>query len=744
MAGGVLALEIGYGVGPGDAFLYLAYELGFVVLPGWLAYRALSHRPGAAVRQLAIGWSLGYVLEILAFMLTAATGTRRLFVAYPLLVASAAAVIIYRRRSGPGSASDSGEPPLPRRFRWSATAVCLVAVAYVALAYFPATPLPGRTTVGSYFPDYAYVLSIAGDAKHHWPIQDPAVAGEPLPYHYFLHIHLAAASQVTGIPLPRVYFRLFILPLVVLLVLELIVAGMTFARKAYVGLIAACLTLLVGQLQLDTSHTVLSRIPFEGVFFTLMVLSATFIFGLVMLVPLLTLLGERVAISRRVGRPREWLLVAILMVGASDAEVLVLPLLLAALLLFGAWKWRADRRVPVRVAFAGALTMLVTGSIYLVQYQGHSSGLVLHPFRLVDDMPAVSLLRHNLMNFLPAFPGKVVLLSVGGVTFGLLGLFAAQLVGLVWLVRREHHDLGPARVWLVSLLTVGLAGLLVFDAPGNNQLYLLFYGLVGGLILSAEGLRLAWVSRPRSVGDPRRILAVALGWLLALAALIAAPSVLHLFSGVHDQADTYLFLYGGLLVGLALLYGVARKSLESARWTAAALVSAALLAVGAIGTPVNLEPALAHPVAAPTQGPRITPGLYAALTWIRGHTPPQSVIAVNNQFVAFVGPFEFEYSAFAERRVFLEGWGYSQRSFDRGYEKVARGLINPFADRLELNDAVFRSGNRSALQTMFTRYGVRYLLVDEVNGYPADMQTLASLDRPVYRTPDAVVLALKW
>lgn len=76
VAAGVLALEAAYGVALGEALLYATYELGFVALPGWLAYRALSHRPGGPLRQLAMGWALGYVLEILALMLTASTGTR--------------------------------------------------------------------------------------------------------------------------------------------------------------------------------------------------------------------------------------------------------------------------------------------------------------------------------------------------------------------------------------------------------------------------------------------------------------------------------------------------------------------------------------------------------------------------------------------------------------------------------------------------------------------------------------------
>ena len=71
--------------------------------------------------------------------------------------------------------------------------------------------------------------------------------------------------------------------------------------------------------------------------------------------------------------------------------------------------------------------------------------------------------------------------------------------------------------------------------------------------------------------------------------------------------------------------------------------------------------------------------------------------------------------------MFLEGWAYSQRAFAEGYAEVGEGRINPFVDRLRLNQAAFMRGDRQALQTMAQRYGVRYLVIDQVNGYRADL-----------------------
>jgi hypothetical protein len=757
VAAGVLTLELAYGVALGDALLYLAYEIGFVAIPGWLAYRALSARPGGALRQLAMGWALGYVLEILAFMLTAATGTRDLFVAYPVVVGAAAAAAIVRRRPAVSSthalASTNADPTLSPRFRWVLVAVCLAAVAYIAFAYFPGTPLPGTENV-NYFQDYPWAVSIAADAKHHWPIEDPSVSGEPFPYHYFVHIDLAAASQVTGLNLPLVFFRLFILPLVVLLVLELVVAGQSFSRSAYVGLIAACLALFIGELQLDARQDPSFHVPFLGAFFTYLYVSPSFLFGLVIFVPLITLLGERITIGEGVIRPGEWLLVALFTIGASDAKVALLPLVLAALLLYAGWVWLVERRIPLAVWLAAALTLLVSGTVYLLQYRGWSSGVhvdLLAGYHFFGDMPAVLSIKSGLRTALPAFPGREGLVTAGGIVFGVLGLLAAQLVGLIWLFRRapgaesvperpQGHRLPAGQAWLFSLLAAGLLSLLVLAGARGEEKFFFFSSLVAGCLLSAEGLRIAWLRRPDISGRTTRLALLGLGCALIVAGLMLAPKQLSLFSGPNRDASTYLFWYGGLVLVLALLYAAARRWIGPTPWAAAALVCGALVAVGTLDTPIGrVLPALTNLPPPPESGHRFTPELYGALNWIRHQTPADSVIAVNNQSNG-VGPFDFDYAAFAERRTFLEGWGYSAPLRAVGYAKL--GDPGPFAGRLELNKAAFSRGDRQALRVMVGRFGVRYLVVDQINGYPADMPALGRAGRVVYTAPGVSVIEL--
>lgn len=731
-----LALEVGYGAGLGQSLVYLGYEGLFVLGPGWLAFRVLSSRPGGPLRQLAFGWALGYVLEVLAFMATAAMGTRWLFLAYPALVAVAAASVAKWGRPAPREEDEA----IPDGFLLACAGVCALAIAYIAFSYFPVTPLPG-TEGFYYFPDYPWALSIAADAKHHWPIQDPNVSGQPFPYHYFVHIHLAAASQVTGLSLPLVYFRLFVLPLTVSIVLGLAAAGRSLAGSYRVGLIAAALVFFVGDLQMDASHSIFSQLPFVGVLFTFLITSPSFMFGLVIFTPLIVMVAEHITAKKGETRLGDWVLLGLFAIGATDAKVSILPLVLAALAAFAIGQLVFSRRISRNVLISGVLVALIFGVVYVLQYRGHSSGLrldLLAGIHFFENTHAVTLIRQYLDNRLPGFPGKHTFVSGAGVVIGLLGLLAAQLVGLVALLRRDEART-PTALWLFALLGAGLLELFVINAEGSgNQLYAFFYGVTAGCLLSAQGLWLAWSSRPPLEVDRVRFVAMASAWLVSVAILIILPVRL----GDHlSQPATYFLLYGGLVVTLAALYVAARALLKTARWPAAALLCGAVLAIGTIGTPLdNVEPGIASPPGPVESGRRTSLEMFTALSWIREHTAADAVLAVNNQNNG-VGPFDFDYSAFAERRVFIEGWGYSVRARDLGYGDSIAGKISPYAARLALNAAAF-TGDAHALQTLRTVYGVRYLLVDSVNGFGVKLDALRRSTRIVYRAPGVVVLRI--
>jgi hypothetical protein len=177
-----------------------------------------------------------------------------------------------------------------------------------------------------------------------------------------------------------------------------------------------------------------------------------------------------------------------------------------------------------------------------------------------------------------------------------------------------------------------------------------------------------------------------------------------------------------------------------------------LLAVGALGLPISLaQHSLMRVVHGKppygTFGGQMNPGLYHGLAWLRSHTSPDDVLAVNN-YAAKIhhryqpGPIpdDYAYSAFAERRVFLEGWVYANRSFQIGEGAVYAGQLEPYPTRRALNDAVFQHADPRALATLARRYHVRYLVIDR--RHAPGTRRLAAIASRVYSNPDVTIYAV--
>jgi hypothetical protein len=99
----------------------------------------------------------------------------------------------------------------------------------------------------------------------------------------------------------------------------------------------------------------------------------------------------------------------------------------------------------------------------------------------------------------------------------------------------------------------------------------------------------------------------------------------------------------------------------------------------------------------------------------------------------------FYYSAFAERRVELESWDYTEQTIRRGYFSLPPSLT-PFPRRLALSDAVFHRGDERALRTLARGYDVSYLVADKVHGTASP--ALAELVPRVFSNDDVDVYAV--
>ena len=182
--------------------------------------------------------------------------------------------------------SEQRDQPGSGAAAWAALALALVALVLVAHDHYDKAPLPDSVRAKTYYTDTVWEVALAAEARNHFPLAIPSLAGDPLRYHYFAAMNEAAIAQVTGLDQPLVNFRLFLVPLILLAVGGMVLLGREVGPSPWVGVIAAVLILFVGPLDPWPSD--------RGVFFRNLYLSDTFLLGLAIFLPLLVELLARV------------------------------------------------------------------------------------------------------------------------------------------------------------------------------------------------------------------------------------------------------------------------------------------------------------------------------------------------------------------------------------------------------------------------------------------------------------------
>lgn len=645
-------LWLGSGVHVGEIARFVPYEAGFVVLPGWLAYRAAFSRPGGRLRQVVLGWTLGYLLETLAFFFTAQIGVRPLFFVYPLVVGVPAAVVV-RRRHAPARWDMAREPT--RAFvtlLWVGAFLCALLLTYVALIGFRETPLPRDLGGVTYHEDTVFALSLAAEALHHWPMTVPMVSGEGLHYHLFVYMHMAAIAQVTGIDLSVVVLRLYFVPLLVLFALQLIWAGRAVARRSVVGLVAAFAVLFLGELDVSRNR----RFLFDDYFFNWLLTSHTFLLGLVFFVPTIVLLDELIRTRTDRTVRRKWALVGAFVVGCMGAKSYSLLTVASGLFVLLVVEVVRKRRVN-RAALIGLVltTAVYVGTTALI-LKWNTGGVVISFFSTTLGMEGVSIFRSHLTDLW----GRTEVNAVLGAIYGTLGLLGVPLLGIVLWWRYRREPVSSTQIWFLSLFVGGLPAYVLLDQPGFGQLFVVFFGVVAGTVVAAYGFTLFWLRGLRPALEGRFSVGVGLATIATAGCLIL----------------------GVLNTPLDWFPHVSAQPLD--------------------GPQYRFEPS------------GLTADLYRGLLWVRNNTDVNSILVVNNHSIYpdTTDSKYFYYSAFAQRRVVLESWDYTRQAAANEVPSLD-AAHTPFPRRLRLSNEVFEGADEAAMRTLSRDYGARYLVADK-------------------------------
>ncbi len=675
-----------------DVVRYAGYWAWGIMLPGTLVYRALRRKPHSLVDDLAMGAALGLILEIIALTAMSLTGLRAFLPFWPVLIILLCLGVPAARRRV--LATGSGQRP-SLLWSWAVAGVYLVVLGYLAVAFMAPVdlhPADGQ----AYHIDLVYFLSIVGEAKHHFPLEKPSLAGELLNYHWFAYAHMAVGSIVTGVDASTVMFRLSLVPLSALAAVLMSVVGWRVSGKQWVGVGGAALALVVGEVAIGSQAwgVMGGQIAYQ------LWCSPSVVYSFISALAILALIVDQL---RR--DPDTYLkagplvLLAVFVMAAPGGKSTVVPVVLCAVGLVCLVQLVTRRFTVFPWLIAGILLVSQLFAM-AVFYRFQTFDMKLDPLHTVRDT----------LDLDPAWPNWRVAVAYGIGTVAFVIYWATRLAA------------APAALWrrrdvtLIEWLLVGgtiagfAAGLLLYH-PSMGQLMVMRIGVLFGAILSAMGVA-RLVER---LDLSARAVAGLVGGAATTVLLVWTALYLRYGATVKVDGDqlfrvTRMIAAIGLVVALILAAGWLVER-HRPQWRGRTRLGALLvvLTAGLMGLPSD---AIWYPNMSGGYHITVSATQQEAAAWVRANTSDDDVLATNGHCVSPPPDYppygtclnlSYWLSAWSERRVLLESWGYG-------------GEVRPFGPYSDpayqaANDRVFTAPTAEGIDWMRAK-GVRTLVVD--------------------------------
>lgn len=710
----------------GDIARDAAYWLLAVIVPGFAIHRSLRGPADTWIAEISIASCVGLAGEMLAWMLMTAAhinGGLRWWPLVAVVIVAVAAVIDPGLRARVLSRPRQRVHPLAAL---SVTYAAFVVIDFVRPSYIAAYRMP---YAGSrIYPDLLWHMGLSAEAKRSFPLGTPqSITAGNLVYHWYADAHIAAESLITGLGVPELVLRLYVLPLC------LLALGMTFTLAHWLSRRQLAAVIAVGLVAVPWSTNWWPGLvrPIT----TWLALSPSHLFAL----PLTVFYCYCAAVILRhatseVGSvPRSaWVMLGIagfILVGAkASAPPTVFAGAVLALLVTLVWR---RGRIPTAIVAAYTAVVFAICQKYI---SGGSAGANLQLGAYFSLQPVYKRLHSGsyviTSGVLPGLGGRhgVGLWLIAAIlVFGVITMVPAlsAVVGLSDALR------GDIASWLLMGACGGaLVPFLVVQQDGYSEAYF----LLGVIPLGA--VMLGW-ALAELVGPVRHPSRRALGaCLVALAATVGSlgltdhgrewAAVLHpTRHRVLTETEHMVVLV--VLVTILILVGSTVLALWSRRKGYRGLVSLALSAavVGAIGAQLLAQP-LAGSTSRPPRVTLLSTAEAEAAHWIDMHTPASALFATNyhcsrgRQRVACLA-MVWWLSGLGQRRVLVESWGYVPGS------TYGRPFFDPAL--LATNQAAYITAAPAALDALTDR-GVRYLVV--VRGITPISPRLWTETRQVY------------
>lgn len=731
------------GVAPGDVLVYAGYWLVTLLVPGLLVCRAMLGGRPTLTEDLAFGALTGIALQIVAFVILRLVGLDNIVSWWWVPIYGAFAAIGSLRRCWfvryPARASVG--------WAWSMGALCLLSVVAIDAGTFRANAIPPAS--GTVYIDLWYHLSLVQELMRSGSLQMPQVAGEPLSYHVYSHAHVAIGTRVTGIDPEVVLFRLWPIPLVVVMIGLLAGLARQVSARAWAGPVAVWLALfalnggyLWEQFGVFGPTPVVQMSPSQLMVNALVVGAGS---------ALITIVRHRGAWTTWV-----WLgTIAFASSGAKPTGLVVLAggmaLAVVGFLLFERrilWQWV--------VGLLGLLGMLGWA---LASGRG-ASGTVVTVFgtlksvaiyRTLSGDTALRAVNDGLM-LDGLFASRSALVAAGVAVSWLFVTHVVRLVGL-GLVAHPATRRDMASWWLVGAAISGWLVIAVLDHAGLGQIYFLHTATPFAAVATAWFVVIAVGSAPARSAAPALLIGLGVGMVAQLVSgsVSAAMAARESDFGVLDQLAVPLIVSCAVVaIGFMIWRGV--KASVKVDGLGLLFVLAVLLGVA---VPPSLESSASRigralapaPVADASSVDYLTePQLEAAL-WLRENSDPDDVVVTNLH--CRPAPYEpacdargFWFGGLSGRRAVLDAWAYTPRVRElyEGDGAIAR-QPPPYPTRYELSQSIVAEASVSALKQVKSEYRVDWIVGIRAAGEVSDaLDTVADAafdngEVAIYRVP---------
>jgi hypothetical protein len=726
----------------GDIALYALRLVVAVLLPGVLLSRLVRSGPRTGIEDLAVGYAVGTLAQVPVWWLFLRLGLT--YWIWPALVVAAIALCPPARRRVMETELDA----TPLAWSASVAGICLTALAWVRGDFLRWSP-PEPHGVHTYYNDLNYHMSIAAETERAMPPTLPQVAGEPLYYHWLAHLDMGLASKLTGVELSAVMYQLWVPVTLLAGVVVVAACGSRISGRLWAGPLAAVFLYVAGEIVMG-SWT--SR-PFAPITQFYAWASPSQTIAIVFAVPALGAIIDY--LRRQDGAGRQFLLLGLPLFGAlALAKSAELPVLIGGSAVLLVLALLRKERDLLRRTFltSSALSVVFLISVVTV-YGGQSGGLSFSPLFIMRQLAgSYTSVRMD------AFPTVRTSIAVLIVT----AIWAVTVLARTWgivlgIARWRTAD--PGLLLLIGVFVTGVAAFLMLEHPGGSQVYFLISAFAAGALASA------WAISERAPALSART--AGLIGVLVVAGGLAAYSSQDLFAKTRPTVGFFhqvVFLGLPVLIVLttagvlSLVVVVAHRRGRLRELSVVTVVTAAVISGGIANTIQytlsTLPSTSVAKVYAEREGPAtgVSAKGVAAARWIRDHSAPDTVVATNRhclvgQIFPGSGPVtrcgvdSFWVSAWSERRVLVEGWGFSSRALTAEIENGRPYENQPFWDQplLKANDGFFESPTREEAAFLCKR-GARFALLDR--RYQPDLPKLEPVAKLVYSNSDAEVYRL--